>query len=229
MKTLSRLLLAALAVATFSHAARAELSPQGWLETYYLNPKPAELPRAVQNLSRSGYFDRDENTAVAIGFLATVFAQNPDRVEGWLRQLSSMPERPQRLLAAALWQAGHSNSENMLRRLAIKSPVRAEVERLASIESQAIADTPVRSPSSLRLQWGAFLASGHERHIVSILEGFARNDPSLSTTARLALAQSAAGHSRVLDICRDQLERQPEEIQAEMRAALSSLAPAPRT
>lgn len=229
MKTLLRLLLTAFAVATFSHAARAELSPQAWLETYYLNPKPAELPSAIQNLSRSGYFDRNENTAVAIGFLATVFSQHSDRVEGWLQQLAPLPERHQRLLAAALWQAGHRGSDNMLRRLAVHSPVRAEVERLASVNSQAIVDTPVRSQSSLRLQWGAFLASGHDRHIVSIMEGFGRNDPSLNTAARLALAQSAAAHPRVLEICRDQLARQPEEIQAELRAALRTVAPAPRT
>lgn len=229
MKTLLRLLLAAFVAASLSHSARAQLSPQAWLETYYLNPKPAELPQAIQNLSRSGYFDRNENTAVAIGFFASVFAQHPERVEGWLRQVTSLPERHQRLLAAALWQAGHRGSDTMLRRLALHSPVRAEVERLASIDSQAIADTPVRSPSSLRLQWGAFLATGQDRHIVSIMEGFGRNDPSLHTAARLALAQSAAAHPRVLEICRDQLARQPEEIQAELRAALRTVAPAPRT
>lgn len=229
MKTLLRLLLAAFAVAGLSHSARAELSPQAWLETYYLNPKPAEVPQAIQNLSRSGYFDRNENTAIAIGFFATVFAQNSERVEGWLQQLAPLPERHQRLLAAALWQAGHRGSDAQLRRLAVGSPVRAEVERLASMDSQAIADTPVRSPSSLRLQWGAFLATGHDQHIVSIMEGFGRNDPSLNTAARLALAQSAAAHPRVLEICRDQLARQPEEIRAELRAAMRAVAPAPRT
>ena len=47
---------------------------------------------------------------------------------------------------------------------------RADIERLANTPSQPVADTSVASPSSMRLQWGAFLASGDERHIVRILD-----------------------------------------------------------
>ncbi len=219
MKTLFRLTLASLALAATA-ALRAEISAQAWLETYYLNPQPAELPRAIENLSRDGYFARPENTAVAIGFIGTVFAQNPDRVEGWLSQLSHLPARDQRLLAAALWQSGHALGNNHLRALAQNSPVRAGVERLATLPTQVIAETTVRSPSSMRLQWGAFLASGEERHMVAILDGFGLNDASLNSAARMALAQNAAAHPRVMEICRTQLDRQPAEVQSVLRAAL---------
>lgn len=229
MKTLPRLLLASFALAT-TVALRAEVSAQAWLESYYLNPQPAELPRAVQNLGREGYFDRAENTAVAIGFLGTVFAQHPARVEGWLQQLAELPARHQRLLAAALWQAGHPLASDLLRKHSQTSPVRSDVEKLASMPSQRIADTPVRSPSSMRLQWGAFLASGDERHIVGILDAFGLNEPALNSAARMSLAQNAAAHPRVMEICRAQLERQPEEIRSELRAALNQAAAhAPRS
>ncbi len=220
MKTLFRLTLAGLALAATA-ALRAEVSAQAWLETYYLNPQPAELPRAIENLSRDGYFARAENTAVAIGFIGTVFAQNPDRVEGWLNQLSGLPARDQRLLAAALWQSGHPLGNSRLRALAQNSPVRAEVERLSTLPTQLIAETPVQSSSSMRLQWGAFLANGDQRHIVAILDGFGLNNASLTSAARMALAQNAAAHPRVMEICRAQLSRQPEDVRSELRAALN--------
>lgn len=223
MKTLQRLLLAGFALASTA-ALRAEVSAQAWLETYYLDPQPAELPRAVQNLSREGYFDRAENTAVAIGFLGTVFAKHPDRVDGWMQQLAQLPAKHQRLLAAALWQAGNPLASDLLRKHGQTSPVRTEVEKLASMPSQRIADTPVRSTSSMRLQWGAFLASGDERHIVSILDAFGLNEPALNSAARMSLAQNAAAHPRVMEICHAQLERQPEEIRSELRAALNQAA-----
>ena len=95
--------------------------------------------------------------------------------------------------------------------------------------SQRIADTPVRSPASMRLQWGAFLATGDERHIVSILEAFGLNEPTLNSAARMSLARHAAAHPRVMEICRAQLDRQPDEIRGELRAALQAAAPAPRS
>ncbi len=221
MKTLLRISLAAFALAS-SAALRAEITAQAWLESYYLNPQPAELPRAVERLSREGYFARSENVAVAIGFLGAVFAQHPDRVDGWLQALSHLPAREQRLLAAAVWQSGHPVGNNHLRSAAAGSPVRAEVERLAALPPQVIAETSVQSPSSMRLRWGAFLATGHERHIVAILDGFGLNDPRLHSAARMALAQNAAAHPRVLEICRTQLDRQPESVRSELRAALNA-------
>src|SRR5687767_14548220 len=74
MKTLYRLILAGAIVAS-ALTARAEVSGQAWLESYYLNPQPAQIPGAIAKLSREGYFDRAENTALAIGFLSTVFSQ----------------------------------------------------------------------------------------------------------------------------------------------------------
>lgn len=104
MKTLVLPFLAGLALA--APALRAEVSAQAWLETYYLQPQPAALAARVQTLSREGFFERPGNVPLTIGFLATVFAQHPARVDAWLQELRSLPENHQRLLAAALWQAG---------------------------------------------------------------------------------------------------------------------------
>lgn len=228
MITLRRLLCASLLLA-LSTTVRAELSAQSWLESYYLNPQPAEVPRAIQSLSREGYFDRADNVAVAIGFFGALFTRHADRVEAWLDASAHLPQRHQRILAAALWQAGHPLAENQLLRLGLNSANRAEVERLARTPSQRIADTPVRSPSSMRLQWGAFLATGNEAHIVSILDAFGLDEPSLTSAARMSLAQNAAAHPRVMEICQAQLARQPEEIRSELRAALNAAAAAPRS
>lgn len=219
MKTLKSLLVAGLGLAS-TLAAQAESTAQLWLETYYVNPRPAELTAHVRALSREGFFERPGQAAVGIGFLATVFAHNPAQVDRWLMELSGLPARHQRLLAAALWQAGHPLGSDLLRTLGRDSVFREEVLRLASAPAQTIADTPVRSSSSMNLQWGAFLASGDERHIVRVLDAIGTGERSLDTSARVALARNAAAHPRVLEICRSQLDRQPAEVQSVLRAAL---------
>lgn len=220
MKISKLFLVASLALASLP-AAHAELSAQAWLETYYLDPHPAELPRAIQRLSRDGYFEQPGHIAIAIGFISTVFAQNPSQVDGWLLQLNGLPLGHQRLIAAALWQAGHPIGSEVLQMLGQTAANREQVTQLATAPSLAIEDTPVLSRSSMNLQWGAFLATGHERHIVAIIEAIGIDRPGLNSAARLALAQDAAAHPRVLEICRTQLDRQPEDVRGVLRAALN--------
>ena len=221
MQALKSILVAGLALAA-SYSARAESSGQAWLETYYLNPRPAELSQAVHSLSSAGWFEEKGNTAMAVGFLGTVFAANPDRINGWLENLADLPLAHRRLVAASLWQAGHPYGAELLKRLGGNSPVRAEVEQLAARTSLSVAQTPVASPSSMNLQWGAFLASGNERHVIAILDGMGTDRPGLDLAARQSLAQNAVAHPRVLEICRVQLDRQPESVRAELRAALNA-------
>jgi hypothetical protein len=225
MKTLKFLVVASLALAS-SFAARAGVSAQAWLETYYLNPQPAELTRNVSALSREGYFEKSGNTAIAIGFLSTVFAQNADKVDGWLLELRGLPSAHQRLLAAAVWQAGLSLGSDLLRAHAKDSPIRGDVEKMASSPSVDVLHTQVHSASSMNLQWGAFLASGDQRYIVNVLDAIGTDQPGLDSAARVSLAQNAAVHPRVLEICRAQLDRQPEQVRSVLRAALNSATPA---
>lgn len=220
MKTLKFIAVAGLALAS-SFAARAEISARGWLETYYLNPQPAELGRQVQRLSASGYFEQSSHVAIAIGFLSTVFAQHPERVDGWLAEFKNLPSRDHRLVACALWQAGNPAGAAMLRELGAGSSERDAVLQLARTTSNDVANTVVRSPSSMNLQWGAFLATGSERYIVNVLDAMGTGLPEVDTAARYALAQNAAAHPRVLEICRAQLGRQPEEVRGLLRAALN--------
>lgn len=219
MKTLKAVLVAGLALAS-TFAARAETSARGWLENYYVNPQPERLPSAVLELSRNGFFEKEGNIPLAIGFLSSVFTQNPGRVDTWLLELNDLPLNHQRLIASALWQSGHPLGAEMLSTLSETSSIRREIVRLASTPSRAIEDTPVLSPQSMNLQWGAFLATGSDKPVIAILEGMGER-PTLDAAARVALAQNAATHPRVMDICRAQLDKQPESVRAEVRAALN--------
>ncbi len=212
--------------ASISSSRAAGISGQAWLETYYLDPHPAELPQAIRQLSAEGYFDRPANVPVAIGFISTVFAQNPKDVDGWLPQLNGLPLKHQRLIAAALWQAGHRLGAELLPLLGQFSRNASQLANLASAPCPQILDTPVLSSSSMNLQWGAFLASGNEKHLLAIFDAIGLDRPGLDASARMALAQHAVDHPRVLEICRVQLERQPDEVQSVLRAALNAAASA---
>ncbi len=222
MKFVKSLLVAGLALAS-SAALQANSSAQAWLENYYKNPQPAQLVANVYELSEEGYFTTSGQPAIAIGFFAAVFAQNPAKVDQWFAAFRDLPTSDQRLLASALWQSGNPKGREQLVRLSADSSLRTEVTRLANQPATSLAQTPVRSSSSMNLQWGAFLATGAEQHVTSILAALGRGERGLTEATRYALAEHAAAHPRVLAICRDQLDRQPAAIRNVLQATVQSV------
>jgi hypothetical protein len=71
----------------------------------------------------------------------------------------------------------------------------------------------------MNLQWGAFLASGEERNVTNILAAIGRGQ--IGDSARVSLAFNAAQHDRVLQICRAQLDKQPNEVRSVLRAVIN--------
>ena len=193
-----------------------------WVENYYLNPDAGKVVPAVYALSRDGYFELAGQPATAIGFLGAVFAQNPDKVAGWMDDFRDLPAAHRRLVAAAAWYSGAPQGAEYVRELARSSDpgVRAEVESLMTWQQPVLREAPVLSRSSLDLQWGAFLGSGDSRHVVNVLAALGAGDRSLGSVARLALAEKALAHPRVYEICQAEIARQPAGVREELSTAL---------
>jgi hypothetical protein len=229
MKTLKCLfavgsLLAALSPTYGAVTTNPESRAESWFSHYYQNPRPDDLLVSVHQLSARGFFEQPGNTATAIGFFAAIFNENPHRVGQWLSQTADLPDAHRRILAAAAWQSGNPRGLALMRELSANDQgvVRVQVNDLLRRGPATVAETPVLSESSLRLQWGAFLATGSDRHVVAMLTALGSNQPDLTIAVRYALAENAANHTRVLDICRAELSRQPEAVRSEIRAALNA-------
>lgn len=215
------LALALVAAAPATAANRTDWS--GWMQNYYLNPDADKVVTAVYALSRSGHFEQEGQTATSIGFLASVFAQNPDKAANWMYDFRHLPVAHQRLVAAALWYSGLPEGVEQMRQASQGSNpgIRAEVENLMAWQQPVLSETPVLSSSSLNLQWGAFLASGNPQHIVKVLAALGSDQQGLGAQVRTALAEKALAHPRVYEICQSELERQPEGVREQLRTALS--------
>jgi hypothetical protein len=230
MKLLRALLATGSSLVAFSNLSAVESASHAsheawqWVANYYQNPRPDDLLTAVYSLSRSGYFESVGQPAIAIGFFTTVFAQNPQQVNFWLAQSSALPAAHRRILAAAAWKSGSATGARMLREMSAydETGLRDEIRQLLANGSEPVGATPVLSSSSMNLQWGAFLASGNELHIVNVLAALGSGEPGLASSARFALARNAAAHPRVLAICQAQLDKQPAAVRAELKAALNA-------
>jgi len=201
----------------------AEFNTLTWVNQYYKNPQPDLLVKRAYILSDMGYFEQEGQPAQAIGFFAALFAQHPEKVDGWIASFRGLPVKHQRLMAAAAWLAGQPRGESRLRELSTGTEL-AELTALVGQKSAGLAQTPVLSQSSMYLQWGAYLATGKETHIINILTAVGDKTPGLADSARLSLAMNAAQDDRVLQICQAQLDKQPKEVQEMLRAAINDAA-----
>jgi hypothetical protein len=222
MKPIHLALAASVLVLVVFPARGADSFGRQWMESYYQHPAPDALVQAVGNLNYDGFFADLAQQDVAVGFFSTVFEQNPKKVDSWLRAARFLPLSARRTLAIAAWVAGDPAGTTQVRErfATTRYPIRAEVNRLVAAGPGSVYAAPVASTAAMNLRWGAFLASGDERHIVSILTALGSNEPGLASSARFALARDAAAHPRVLEICQEQLDRQPQAVRAELRAVV---------
>jgi hypothetical protein len=227
MRSLHRLFLgSSLAVALLASSASLQAAPSSsaeqWLNDYYKNPAPQQFSGAIQELSDSGYFEQPGHVPLAIGFIASVFAQNPNRVNEWMDMSSTLPEAHQRLMAAALWYSGNPRGADYIRAASRESRPGLRQELRSAIASNAeLRAAQVRSSSSMNLQWGVFLATGDKAPVQNILAALGSGSQSeLGQNVRWSLAQNAAQHPRVIAICRDELSRQPNAAKETLRAVI---------
>ncbi len=208
-----------LSFASAASALASSSSAEQWLNNYYQQPAPDRFTSAVLELSKSGYFEEANHVPLAIGFFATVFAQNPDKVRAWLRVNEVLPVAHQRILVSALWYSGNPKGADYLRAYSRECDpaLRASIDELLN-STPSIPNAQVQSVASLNLQWGAFLATGDTAPVRSILA--ALGSANLDQDVKWSLAQNAAQHERVLAICREELSRQPNAVQETLRAVI---------
>jgi hypothetical protein len=225
MKSLRIAVAACMSLAAFPVLAMDGFGSQ-WMENYYQHPAPDAFVQAVYSLNTDGFFADPAQKDTATGFFSTVFEQNPKLVDGWLKASRFLPPTARRTLAIAAWTAGNPVGARRVRESfgTFNYPVRAEVDRLLASRPLSADQIQVVSAESMNLRWGAFLASGDERHIVSVLNALGSDEPGLATSARFALAQDAASHPRVLEICREQLDRQPQAVRSEIQSLVDDAA-----
>ena len=225
MKALRSVLALGLSLAAFSSLRADDSFGRNWMDHYSQNPRPDDLVTAMVSLNNSGYFDSAAQRDATIGFVSTVFQQNPQMVDHWLRAGDRvLPEQSRRILAAAAWFAGNPAAARQLQELSAGTSERTEIDQMIATGSRStVADMPVRSEIAMNLQWGAFQASGDQRYIKNVFMALGSSQAGLATSARYALAQKAATDPRVLQICQKELQSEPASVAAEFQATLDEV------
>lgn len=198
-----------------------------WVTHYYEHKDTASVVTAIREMFRQGAFDeQDAQAAFAAGFLSMVFARNPDKIDAWFEELEDLTLAQKRYLWIALNFSKSPAGQQTLEKIREKSEP-GPAQFIGELLAQAyldILETPIDNTGALEVCWGSFFAGGDERYIVKIigtLSGLSQpyngelgiQDPrAIAESARVNLMYDAVRHPRILEICKREMELQPQEV-----------------
>ena len=125
-----------------------------WINQYRHHPEPEQVPTAVHGLSRLGVLTDSEGAGVYVGFLAGVFARNPDRVDALIARMFPLSEEHQWALVRAIAYSGLPDWRTILQRNAERMPARrVMIERYLAGKLPTLDQAPIEKDATWGERW----------------------------------------------------------------------------
>jgi|SRR5208282_113733 hypothetical protein len=188
-----------------------------WMMHYYQHPQPDITVSAIEFMSREGTLSKAAAQPPIAAFLAQVFAQNPEKVQGWQTRLSAGGEDESRMMALAFWISGN---EPLLKAMAggPSASVAEYAKKLLSDRAPDLLKDEITNAGFLDMLWGSFFATGDEQYVLRIISAvpLAKTEGDVTKmliggAARWSLTSNAVQHPKVMEICEAELKRLPDD------------------
>jgi hypothetical protein len=208
--------------ATISTAAPTQIASAEdllqWMTYYYMHPQPDLLVPALMFADQSGLIEKGQAPLTA--FVSRVFAQNPQRISTWSKELSAMSNRSKPMLWSALWWSNTVEGKN-----ALEECMKTLTEKQAEVVLQQMAHSAVpveqmdvKTPEVLDELWGCFSATGDAKYVdrlITILPWQYNSNGdymrmTIGSAARWSLTSNAQQHPVVLKTCIKARDTKPE-------------------
>jgi hypothetical protein len=243
------------AVVPFADGAAVDV----WMETYYQHPEPGRVLEAFQTLARTKSIGVDkDHTWAQTAFFWACMRENAASMAEWCATIGHLDEPAKTWWWTAVWMSQTVAGNEALQ--AAASLPEGHVDRVnynwLRQKPQDIMQTSFRGNGKqhVAMLWHAFYATGSERMIFKMYEGFVPVEPKEPKTpeeakiatikrernkqivenTRLSFAQNLPKHSKALQICKDSIPKLKDPVKSEIEklvtaaeAAASAPAPAP--
>jgi hypothetical protein len=213
-----------------------------WVQGYYQNPRPGEVPEILLQLRGGGILRIEEFGFQTLGLLAELFAGHPDRVPVWVPDLHTYEDEDLAVMLRALWLSGTPSGRALLDRVG--------EERIRRIVPHVLQAPPPRSkpvsammvgPGVLDYHWSRFFVSGDKASVREVidhlpgLEEFAVLSKSrdvhseaykrayIGVSAYWSLGANAKRHPLVREALGEEVPRRPKEVRETLARILQSL------
>lgn len=150
---------------------------QRYMDYYFLNKPVFLTPIMLQRLIDHGYMDQEPHEQhYVIGFLSTLFADNPSLVMDWLEQL----EMTQYQAGTFIRAMRHAGQVEMIDSW-LSSKAEWDYPKGTMFEPlPAPLDDELNSPEDIQRFWGAYIASGDDEYLQLLFDRFLETDGEIT-------------------------------------------------
>ncbi len=231
-----KILISILLLFTFANSMAINLTEKNinsWFMNYYSNPEPDLIMYAINIFHKNGNLARENALAPIGSFLSVIFEDNPEKVTNWVNKLAKeenvFSESERKIFIFALYYSNVKNKYSLINKFVQTENEKKFVNNIKQLPFMKIVDMRVISPITLDEHWGAFAASGNEKHIekiimaLSLLDSSNKKDIITGKAATWSLTSNAYHHKKVLDICRHSLKTVPKTVRERLRKIIDNV------
>ena len=193
-----------------------------WLMNYYLNPELQKVAPAIKYLVSTQELESGNGMPGILGFLSGIIKSADEKQLRELRMdLKDLEGQYVSMFALAHWYSGLENAKKLTYDLLEDHPqIKNELKFLYTGDPILITQMPLQNGAwVLDMLWGNFMATGNNEPVERIISALAWNDIKgevelliIAKSAQWSLTSNATQLPGVLEICKQQIAKQPEAI-----------------
>lgn len=193
-----------------------------WINDYRHKSRPDHVPAAVKAMSALGLFRDLDQAGVYIGFMGGIIGANPKSAEKLIAKMFPLPPEDQVALIRAIAYSNHPGWMRLMETFAERMPARAPlIKKYLYGDGKTLAELPLDDGSYvLDAHWGYFFATGHAEPVQRIISALALSEQresveklTIGSMAKWTLATNASRQKDLLDILKNEMNSQPEDVQ----------------
>lgn len=205
----------------------------GWMMNYYNSPQPENISLALETLASEKTLTINPGAqAPSAGFLSSIFQNNPQHIEAWLKQCEPYSGELKRTVWLGLWLSDTDFSRQYLSQK-IPSAIGADLAYLKLLTQNKpfnLRELKPNDPGQLDMLWGAFMASGDTQYVKRIISVLPlldqRRNPhefTMAGSAKWSLKSNGLVHPLVLQTCKEELSSASGSMSVNLLEIVSEL------
>lgn len=210
-----------------------------WMKSYYLKPQPELVLEAFATLAATKEFGANaDQTWAQTAFFWAVMRQNAASMAEWCATIGPLAEPAKTWWWTAVWM-----SQTEAGNQALKAAMELPDGHAGQVKYPWLKDPPqdilqraFRGTQQISMLWHAFYATGEQRMIFKLYEGFVPPEPRAARDAvdaqlrekrveknkqiviatRLSFAENLPKHPKAIEICKASIENLKDPVKSEI-------------
>lgn len=201
------------------HAAKDQTAIElsNFMAHYYQKPQPQLVNKAMKDFANLDASIKVNASAPFSAFLSILMSKHPDKVPGWINEMTFKDQTDRGVICYSLWLANNDVCREQMKKVALgmEGKRKEAILALVSKKPDNLKTMYIATPADLDKLWAAFMASGERIYVERIMSVLPEINGKggrilIGGAAQWSLAANCRQDLKVKQICTEELVKHPE-------------------